>query len=233
MIGFLFSSSNLPFTIALGLMFGIGLLEGVTTLFGAGASSIIESVLPDLGLDGDLDVDLDGEPGAPDGGDINTSGTLSRLVGWINVGRVPVLVMLVLFLSGFGLLGLILQCAFQRAFGVLLPGTLATLAVLPVSLYVVRISSIGLSKVIPKDETEAVSEDSFIGRVARITLGTAASGRPAQAKLRDKYGQTHYVMVEPDSADTSFPSGTEVLLVDRAGAVFRAIRNTSAALTDN
>jgi hypothetical protein len=84
----------------------------------------------------------------------------------------------------------------------------------------------------PKDETEAVAETSFIGRIAVITLGNASPGNPAEAKLRDKFGQTHYVMVEPDESDERFENGTQVVLVNQQGAIFKAIRNKSDALVD-
>ncbi|MEZ5581571.1 MAG: DUF1449 family protein [Candidatus Competibacteraceae bacterium] len=46
----------------------------------------------------------------------------------------------------------------------------------------------------------------FIGRVAVITLGTAGYDSPAQAKLRDQHGQTHYIMTAPDQPKNAFPA---------------------------
>ena len=89
-----------------------------------------------------------------------------------------------------------------------------------------------LGRIIPKDETESVSEESFVGRVAVITLGQAAPGKPAQARLSDQHGQAHYVMLEPDTDNAVFEQGTQVLIVSHEGAVFKAIENPSAALTD-
>jgi hypothetical protein len=85
----------------------------------------------------------------------------------------------------------------------------------------------------PKDETDAVSEQSFIGRVAVITLGNASHGSPAEAKLKDQHGQMHYVMVEPDLPNEAFSQGTAVILVRQKGAHFTAINNTSNVLIDN
>lgn len=82
------------------------------------------------------------------------------------------------------------------------------------------------------DVTEVVSEDAFIGRVAMLTLGEARQGHPAQARLRDGWGQTHYVLVEPDEKESTFKQGDHVLLVRREGSVFRAIENPSEALVD-
>jgi hypothetical protein len=87
--------------------------------------------------------------------------------------------------------------------------------------------------VIPKDETEVVSENSFIGRVAVITLGEALRGKPAEAKLTDQFGQDHYLMVEPDQEIETFPQGTEVLIVRRQGAVFTGITNPHPGLSQS
>ncbi|QTA90780.1 YqiJ family protein [Desulfonema magnum] len=228
MIAFILATENIPFAIALGLMVGIGLLEGVTTLLGFGASSFIDSFLPDMDVDVDADMDIDA-----DVGDIGAPNALSNLLSWFNIGRVPVLVLMVLFLFGFGMTGLIIQSAAHDITGQLLPGLLSSALAFGVAIFFVKFSGMAVAKIIPKDETEAVSETSFIGRIAVITLGTAKQGHPAQAKLRDQYGQTHYVMVEPDTEKSIFETGSEVLLVRQAGAVFYAIPNTSSVLAES
>ena len=81
-----------------------------------------------------------------------------------------------------------------------------------------------LGKIMPKDETEAVGRGSFIGRTAVITLGTASHDNTAEARLNDKFGQSHYVRVEPDLSDQSFSQGEKVLLVRQDGARFFVIK---------
>jgi hypothetical protein len=112
----------------------------------------------------------------------------------------------------------------------MLPGWLAALLVLPVTLPFVRGGGAVLAKVMPRDETQSVSAQSFIGQVATIVLGTARPGSAAQARLRDKHGQTHYVMVEPDEADEQFDAGEAVLIVSQQGHTYRVIRADNAAL---
>lgn len=218
MISFMFLAENLPFAAALLLLLAIGVLEGVLLFFGAGFASVLESLVPQ--------VDLDGPP-SPTG-----EGALSRLLGWLHIGRVPVLILLVVFLAAFGLIGLLMQGILHGVTGLLLPAWLAVAPAFLLSLPVVRVAGHGIAMIIPKDETEAVTESSFVGRVAVITLGTARQGGPAQAKLKDIHGYTHYVMVEPEAADETFATGTAVLLVSQQGAVFRAIVNPSGALVD-
>ena len=120
----------------------------------------------------------------------------------------------------------------QDYLGGFLPGALAAVPAICLAVPVVRGMGGVLAKIMPKDETEVVSESTFIGRVAVITLGEAAPGKPAEAKLTDQYGQVHYVMVEPDQGGESFAQGTEVLIVRQKGAVFNAIVNPHPGLSD-
>lgn len=89
-----------------------------------------------------------------------------------------------------------------------------------------------MAKYMPKDETYVISEKSLIGRVATIIAGNATPGHPVQAKLKDKYGQTHYILVEPDKADEILKKGGKVVLVSQVGAVFKAIESHSTVFDD-
>jgi len=203
------------------VMFIIALLEGVSTVLGAGIFSFIDSLLPDLDVDADLD--------SPD---FDSAGPFSKLLSWFRIGEVPAIMLLVIFLTAFGLIGLGLQSVAQRTLGGLMPGSVASIPAVLLGFPIVRLCGGILGKIMPKDETEAVSETSFIGRIAVITLGTASSGSPAEAKLKDQFGQTHYVMVEPDEADEQLGKGTKIVLISQQGSVFRAIRNKSDALAE-
>lgn len=221
MIEFISATSNLPFSIALAIMLIIAILEGVGTLLGMGISSLIDGMLPDFDVDFDADL--------PDG---DSSFAMSRLLGWLRFGKVPALILLVVFLTAFGLIGLGIQRAVQTTFGFLMPSALACLLAFTASLPVVRILGGGLSRILPKDETSAVSEKTYIGRVAIITLGTARRGSPAEAKLHDQHGQSHYVMIEPDIPDEEFRQGDQILVISKAGNCYRGIRNASENLID-
>lgn len=215
----LFSPATIPFSVALGLMVCISLLEGVATLLGIGLSGMLDGLIPEI----DTEVDVD--PQVPE------AGGLSRALGWLHVGRVPILMLFVLFLTFFGLAGLMIQKAAETFLGAMVPALLASVPAFLTSLSLVRVCGGVLSHALPQDETDAVSAQSFVGRVATMGAATASPGNPAQAKLRDQHGQAHYVLVEPDVSDEHFGPGTEVLLVRRAGARFFAIRNTHVALS--
>lgn len=216
---FLTASENIPFSVALMLVFGLAMLEGVGILMGAGVSAFIDHLLPNV----DMDVEVP---------NVEAPGVVSQILGWLYIGKVPFLIVLIAILTSFGILGLIMQSAVQSLLGIFLPSLLAALIALVAALPVSRAFSAGIVRIMPRDETEAVSTDSFIGRVAIITTGTARRGSAAQARLNDQYGQTHYVMVEPDSSAEELPCGTEVLLIKKTGTRFLAIVNTKPVLVD-
>lgn len=219
MLSVLFHPASRPFTVALVVMLGIGLVEVVALLAGGDLFAF---------LDDALDVDLDA--GADGVSAVEGAGPFTRFLGWMQVGRVPVLMLLVLFLLAFGLAGLFVQASVASLLGGPLPAWIAAPAVAVAVLPGVRGAGVLLARVMPKDETESVPVDSFVGRIAVVTLGTATRGTPAQAKLKDRFGHSHYVLVEPDVDGEAFPQGAAVLLVSRAGAVFRAIKNPSPSL---
>ena len=219
MWAFITAAENLPFSVALMVMLGMALLEGVGLLLGAGLSGLVDALLPDI----EVDVDLH---------DVQTPGALSQFLGWLYVGKVPFLVVFVVLLTSFGISGLILQSISQSLLGSLLPAMLVAPVALLAALPVTRLSAAGLARIMPRDETEAVSADSFIGRVAVIITGTARRGYAAQARLNDQHGQTHYVMVEPEGESAELPSGCEVLLIKKNGSRFIAIENPNPVLVE-
>ena len=228
MYDFIAASQNLPFTVALGVMLGLALLEVLLLLLGGSLFGFFDGAAAD-GPEIDLDAEVDGLEIDVDGA---SGHTLDRILGWFAIGRVPLMVVVVAFLTSFGLIGLILQSIWSGISGFLLPTSLAVIPALVGGASITRWTALGLARLIPSTETSVVSTESFVGRIATITLGNARMGQPAQAKLHDQHGQTHYVMVEPDRKDAVFEQGSRVLLVAREGGVFRAIFNKSDALID-
>lgn len=220
----MFDPALAPFTIALIVMVMIALTEAVGMAFGASPSNALETALPDFDADaGPLDAEAPHAPDAP-------TGPLSQLMSWLCVGRVPLLILLVAFLTAFGVAGLVLQGALRGVLGSYLPAVVMVVPAFLLALLATRAFGLALSKIMPREETEAVSEGSFIGRVATVIRGEARRGLPAEAKLKDLRGKTHYLLVEPDADDDAFAQGAEVLVVEKIGAVFRVIRNEHPSL---
>ncbi len=216
-MSFLLAAPNIVFTVALGLLGLMLLLE----FAGSGFSDLLESMFPDV--DGGIpDSDV------PDGGDISMP---SQFLSWLRAGRVPMLMVFAVFLGIYGAGGLFLQHVATTLFGQPVPMLLASIVMLPLSLPFVRMGSSLLGRFMPRDETAALSQDDLIGRIAIIVTGHARKGFPAQAKLRDEFRTTHYVMIEPDADGIELRQGDEVALMSRRGAVYVAKAVAPRALT--
>jgi Inner membrane protein YqiJ, N-terminal/Inner membrane protein YqiJ, OB-fold len=222
MIEFLLAPQNFVFTTALVVMVMIAVLEGVGAMMGAGLSAVLDQLIPNV----EIDLDMEGP-------DLDSPGPFGRFLSWISVRRVPVLVLFILFLLFFGLIGLFVQDFTQSLFGFLLPGILASLITLMLTVPLVKGTTLLLAKILPRDETSAISRGSLIGRTAQITLGEAKQGYPSQAKVKDRFGKIHYLMVEPDESGIIFNNGDVVLLVKYDGVCFYAIRPQSEELIKN
>jgi hypothetical protein len=248
MVDFILANQNTPFAVALGLMIAIALAEGVGTLMGLGLSSMIDSLLPEVDLPDvdvpdidapDFDADIAGGalPGDLEvvgaGADVTGAGQgiFTQILGWLCFGKVPALIILVIFLTGFGLAGYVLQSVVQSLSGWLLPGVVASAGAFAGALPFTRVTALGLSKIMPKDESDAVSRTTFVGKPALIVQGNAEKGLPAQARLKDINGQNHYLLVEPDVEGEVLAQGTGVIIVRQLGSRYTAIENTSAALS--
>lgn len=66
-----------------------------------------------------------------------------------------------------------------------------------------------LDQVIKPIETK--QQVSLLGRLATISSGNARPGFSAQARVRDEFGQLHYVQVEPEFGELEFQS--QIILI--------------------
>lgn len=200
MLDFFLAPENLPFSVALLVMLMIGIVEAVG--LGAGAAQL------DIGADAD-------------GGD---------LLGWLGIGEIPLLILLVVLLALFGMIGLTLQQVVTSLAGVpMAPWNAAALAFLA-SFPLLGVCARGLARILPRDETSAVGLDSLLGKRAVVTVGIARRGSPARARVRDIYGQTHHVMMEPNGDADTVAQGESVLLVRREGHIFIGLVEGDALL---
>ena len=221
----LFSPELLPFAVALGLMVLLAVVEAASLLLGGSLSAGLDSAHDGLHADvGHADI------GHAAAGHLHVEpGAFGKLLDWLCVGRVPALILLIIFLCGFGFSGLAIQGGITALAGHALHPVLASVGAAAAALPITRLGGTLFARIMPRDQTEAVSRDSFVGRVAVVTAGTARRGLPAEAKLRDAFGQTHYLRVEPNDDQATLVAGTEVLIVRRDGAVFHAITAAGSA----
>lgn len=237
------AAGNVPFSIALGIVLLMGALEALSLLMG-NASSLIGVDNPDVPHDfpvghihaGHADLSMDSAPHAAHleaahsesqvSGEI---GIFGQLMAWLHMGQIPLTVLAMLFLLAFGVSGLGLQNMLNSQFGILLPAGVAVWPAGVIAFLSTRLCGGLIKPLLPREESEAVSKESFVGCAARINIGTARRGAPAEARVTDKFGHTHYVMVEPEHEE-EFEAGSAVLIIKRHDHVYRVIDNTGSEI---
>lgn len=184
---FISADYNFPFALSIALMLLFSVFEIISFLLLGGAlSHWLDSFLPD-GVDVDLDAD-----------GLHAFDSLESALAWLYVGRVPMMMLMVLYFTIFGLTGFTVQYLMMEIFNNPLNVWLAAILTFVVSLVLMHYAAGGLYKVMPKDETTALSVTDLVGREATIILGECKIGKPAQAKLTDQFNQTHYILIEPE-----------------------------------
>jgi hypothetical protein len=202
-------------------MLAIGAVELASLLIGFSPSSSIESMLPEVDVP---DIDAPDVPEA----DISGAelGPLSAVLSWFSVGRMPILILLVIFLTAFGLAGWIVQ-AVAGSLGGALNTWLAAVPALLAGAFATRHLGRWLGRIFPRDHSEAASQLDLVGSYATIIRGEARHGQPAEAKTTDLRGRTHYVLLVPNEAETTYAAGDRVFIVGRDSNVYRAVHRIS------
>lgn len=209
----LLEAHNLPFAIALAAVFVIAFLQVI------GAGDIFEGAE-------DIEIELDAD--VADG--LEASGFMDGLSTVLGLGKVPFLIWLSCLLFVFSVIGVVGQWIIGGVTGAPLGAGFAALlagaAALPLNGLFVR----PIGRLLPKDETTAVGLESLVRRDAIIQTGTARHTSPARAKVKDAFGQPHFVMVEPNDPTVELGEGETVLLVRREGQLFFGVAYESPML---
>jgi Protein of unknown function (DUF1449) len=190
-----------PFAVAAAIMLALGGIELLATLVGFSISELVGK---------EVTVDADSGNG------------LGGLFLWINAGRLPLLILIILALGVFSIAGFFLQ-GLAHGVGISIPAAVAALAAAALSLPAIRVTSRGIARVIPRDETYAVDEADFIGHVAEVSIGPLDQGLPGRVRLKDVFGNWHSLVARASPESTPLPVGASVLLVDRDAKSFIAI----------
>ncbi|MEM7722249.1 MAG: OB-fold-containig protein [Pseudomonadota bacterium] len=231
MLDTLLSGAYAPFTLSIALLFGLLALElvfaimGATLLGAGGADPDVEIDLPGVAdaPDFDLEIDLDGididpaefEISAPDdiAGELDAVDASSGgLASWLGLGKVPALIWIASLLLGFGLAGILIQNA-AAAVWAPLPAALAVIPAGAIGIWFARSFGRVFARILPKTETQAVSKRSLGRRAGTVTQGTARRGQPAEVRVNDRYGNTHYLRAEPMQDGEEISEGAEVLVL--------------------
>jgi len=190
-----------PFAVAAAIMMALGGIELVAMLIGFSIGEL-------FGKEVAVDVD--------------SGDWLGGLFLWVNAGRLPLLILIVLALGVFAIAGFFLQGLAHGA-GFSIPPLIASLTAVAASLPAIRVTSRGIARIIPRDETYVVDDDDFVGHIAEVSVGPLDQGLPGRVRLKDIHGNWHSLVTRagPDSAPLAV--GASVLLVDRDKKSFIAI----------
>jgi hypothetical protein len=189
-----------PFAVAAAIIIVLAGIELLTTLIGTSISQVF-------------------------GTEIHLNGNNSPFEGlmlWINAGRVPLLILILLALGVFAVEGFLFQ-GIAHGIGIQVPAWIASLAAVAGAIPVVRVTSRGIARIIPRDESYAVDEADFVGQVAVVSIGPLDHGLPGRVRLKDAFGNWHTVRARASPDSKALAVGASVLLVDRDAKVFIAI----------
>lgn len=193
----------MPFAISFVVMLGIGLIEAI----GLG--------LGHLDLNGGLSADE------------NFDGPGITLLDWLGLGDIPVLIWLTSLLACFTVLGIAIQQFATATLGAPISPALAAGGALMGGLTLNTFVANGLARILPGLETTAITSDELVRLRGTVLDGVARRGQPARAKVVDRHGQAHYVMIEPHEDDDIIAQGDTALLVRREGSLFFALPDAS------
>ena len=219
-----------PFSIALCVVLGLFILELISLLLG-GSIMAIGSDAPDvdLDLDADFDIDLDVDADLDIEPDLDTEfgGGPTGVLGWLGIGEVPFLIWLVSFLTIFGLTGLLTLNVGNAITGLTMSLAITVPVAIIVATYAARFIARIVASIMPKTESTAMRTRFLGGHHGVISQGTARRGQPAEAKLKDRHGNTHYLRVEPLEDDVEIPQGRDVHVIRKRDGMFFVVDITT------
>lgn len=155
---------------------------------------------------------------------------VSGLMSWINVGGVPILVLLMLVLGFFAMIGFVLQSA-AFALWAYLPASVAAVPAFILALPAVRRSSRLVAHIVPRDESYAVDLSEFIGARGEVAVGPLDQGLPGRIRIKDRHGNWHSLRAKAARGKAPIAIGSQILIVDRVSNVFIAIPAPSEILS--
>lgn len=163
------------------------------------------------------DLGFDYDPG-------NETSLVGTVFDFFGFNTLPLSASLAIYAACFASSGLAPQIILYGILGIVVPaGLLAPVAIVVAALMTRKMTRL-IAALIPKEESAAISERSLGRRRGVVTVGVAKSGQPAEVKVYDGYGNQHYLMVEPLSAQDEIHEGSEVLVLRIRNGEYRLVK---------
>lgn len=192
------AAGTAPFWIAFAIVAGLLAVELASLLVGASASGLIED---GLGFDGD---------------------GIGAWLSWLNAGGVPILVLFCVWLGSFAIAGFALQEA-SGAIGGPLPTLVAAALSAAAAIPATRLASRAIGRLIPHEETSAVTPEELVGLLGTVSIGPLDQGVPGRVRVLDAHGNYHELRAR--SGEGTIPERAKILVVDlnKADGTYTAI----------
>ncbi|WP_204137956.1 OB-fold-containig protein [Halomicronema sp. CCY15110] len=233
----LFSLANLPYWIFL----GAGIVLFLVVILSGGGDDDLDldaEVDADVAVEVDAEVDADADGTAPWDWDTDLDGEGSglsplQLLSWFGVGRTPLMLLLAMDLTLWGLVGWVLNVAIAEALSQPLAGWVALgifLGSLTVALWLGSVLSRPIGKIFAAFG-EDVSSDRLVGCLGTVTsafVPPESAGKIGQVDVKD--AAANFVTVSaklPDWATISLRRGAKVLVIERSGGYYLVIARDS------
>jgi hypothetical protein len=210
MVEFLTADQNMFFAVILtivGIFFVIELL-GIL-IAGFDIAGIIDGIFPDIDIP-DIEVD---------------AGAVSKILGWLKYKEVPLILTLFILMGSLSIFGYTIQYVCYQSSSHLLSWWIPTLIALIPSLFITKISTNLIGKIITQEDKWVLNKEDLVGRCGVITTGTAKEGLAAEAKIIGPHGKHHYIRVIPQDINLTFPEKTHIITVRMEGDIYRVIKD--------
>ncbi len=214
----LFNSANMPYW----LLLGMGVLLFLFVIFSGGGDEDID-VDVDVDADVDTDIDLDGE------GSFN----LGFLLGWAGVGKAPLILLLAIDLSLWGLSGWMLNVWLESILNQIPSGIwngIVLLLSLFIALFIGGLIARPMGRIFA-EFGEDTSSDRLIGRngtVCSATIPAEDKGRIGQIDVIDKSGNLVTINATiPKWAKVIPHHGERVIVINRKQDIYSVIAKDS------
>ena len=221
-LNYLIVSYNVWFTAPIAIVFLLALFRLVTGAMDFGDVDTDVDMDADIDIDADVDLDVDADVDVDADTDVHTSAhgsAFGDMFGFLNVGRVPLMIVLMSLFVTWGISGLIANAFLnipENPHWVWISCIIAFFCCFLGTRYI----SIGLSKLFPESE-KAISDIHLLGLSGRVISGqiTTTFGT-ARVRVPDGPELTVSCRAEPDEA-TPVKGDTVILInYDRTKRIF-------------